>query len=430
MPGNEVHHPLGGKRGFRPAGAAIGCVRHLVGGNDPRLRGEVIDAIGAGKVGDGVVHRAASDRVEGPAIDQEMVAEREDAAVIVEAHLHVVDMIAGMAGAHEMLVAVLDPFDRPSEPPRQERNQQILRIDVALDTEASADVGRNHPHARLRHAERGRDLAPHRLGARIVGADHAPAFHRHRGVAMMMEAPREPVPRAAQGGFSIALGGGKLGDQIGSELLVHERCSAAQAVLGIDHRRQRVKFSLYQRRRVLGGMAALGDHHREGFADMAHLVGGEQGLLRVEDAVAHRRAPFGGQRNLMVWHVRQQLRQRDPAHGKHHPGGGASRRQIDRADARMRQRAAHESRVEHARKLDVVDILSLAEQQSGVLPARHGAPDVTLHAFHHLPAAAARASKIWWPGVVTSRRCSGNSSLRQSVRSPTISTMPSWRTST
>ena len=130
--GDQVDRPLHRERGFRAAGAAIGRVRHLVGGGDPRVDGEVVDLVGPGQMHRGVVGDAGADRIPGAAIDDEAVAEREDAAVVVEADLDVVDLVARMAGAHEMLAPVLDPAHRPFTSARQERNQQVLGIDVAL----------------------------------------------------------------------------------------------------------------------------------------------------------------------------------------------------------------------------------------------------------------------------------------------------------
>ena len=47
------------------------------------------------------------------------------------------------------------------------------------------------------------------------------------------------------------------------------------------------------------------------------------------------------------------------------------RRRIDRADAGVRMRAAHEGRMQRARQLDVVDEARTAGEQSGVFDPRH-----------------------------------------------------------
>ena len=53
--------------------------------------------------------------------------------------------------------------------------------------------------------------------------------------------------------------------------------------------------------------------------------------------------------------------------------GGA--RQIHRADASMRDRAAHEHRVQHVRQLEIGDELPAAGQQPLILAAQDGAAD-------------------------------------------------------
>src|SRR5258706_10759106 len=97
----------------------------------------------------GVVDHAGADRIPCPAIDNEAVAQRKNAAVAVEADLDVVQLVARMTRADQMLAAVLDPLHRPPQPARQERNQQVFRIDGPLEAEAAADVERDATHARL-----------------------------------------------------------------------------------------------------------------------------------------------------------------------------------------------------------------------------------------------------------------------------------------
>src|SRR5438445_10529625 len=98
-----------------------------------------------------------------------------------------------MTGAYQVLAPVLDPLDRALQPARQERNQQVFRVDVSLEAEAAADIERNTPYARLRELpDRGRRAAhpvndlgrrPDRyaIGPRSVDADAAAALHRRGG---------------------------------------------------------------------------------------------------------------------------------------------------------------------------------------------------------------------------------------------------------
>ncbi len=109
----------------------------------PAWTAKLLELIRPGQMHRGVVGDAGADRIPGAAIGDEAVAEREQPAVVVEARLHVVDLVARMAGRHEMLVAVLDPAHRPLHGAREERDEQFLRIDVAFDAEAAADVERD-----------------------------------------------------------------------------------------------------------------------------------------------------------------------------------------------------------------------------------------------------------------------------------------------
>ena len=81
-----------------------------------------------------------------------------------------------------------------------------------------------------------------RLGAAIVFADHAAAFDRKRGIAVMMEAARESVRRLAERTFGIALGDGSSAMSVGAELLVHERPHRPQPFLRIDHGREWIEI--------------------------------------------------------------------------------------------------------------------------------------------------------------------------------------------
>src|SRR5439155_21322343 len=124
--------------GFRAAGAAMGGVWHLVGGDDPARRREVLDLVGAGQMHRGVVGDARADWVPRAAIDDVVVADRQDAAVIVEADLDIVQLVARMRRGDEMLAPLLDPAHRPGELPGEERDQEILRLGMARARTAAA----------------------------------------------------------------------------------------------------------------------------------------------------------------------------------------------------------------------------------------------------------------------------------------------------
>ena len=171
----------------------------------------------------GVVGDAGADRIPGAAIGDEAVAECEDAGRRRRSPPR--HRGSGRAnGRRHMRCSCRSSIHRTGRftGAREERNQQFLGIDVALDAETAADVERDAADARLGHA-RARWTASrrtqcttwvgrpdrNRVGAFVVIADDAAALHRHRSIAVMVEAPLEPVRRARQRGLDVALGDGE-----------------------------------------------------------------------------------------------------------------------------------------------------------------------------------------------------------------------------
>jgi len=93
-----------------------------------------------------VVDHASADWIPRSAVHDETITQRKNATFVVEANVHIVDLVARLTGAQQMLTAVLNPLYRPSELARQKRDQQIFRIDMPLDAKATADVKRNATH--------------------------------------------------------------------------------------------------------------------------------------------------------------------------------------------------------------------------------------------------------------------------------------------
>src|SRR5215469_3720148 len=136
-----------------------------------------------------------------------------------------------------MFMAVLNPPDRPPELARQERDQQVFRIDMPLDAKAPTDVKRDATHTSFWKLKHRSHLAPypmHHLGARpdcdricprIVEADHAAAFHGHGAIAVVIKTSLQPVRRASQRAFHITFTHGELTNQVGPKSIVNERCA-------------------------------------------------------------------------------------------------------------------------------------------------------------------------------------------------------------
>ena len=73
-----------------------------------------------------------------------VAAQRPDGAVAVAGDLEVALDIARVIGRDEMLAPVLDPFHRPADRLRRERDQEILGIELAAHAKAAADVALDH----------------------------------------------------------------------------------------------------------------------------------------------------------------------------------------------------------------------------------------------------------------------------------------------
>jgi hypothetical protein len=203
----------------------------------------------------------------------------------------------------------------------------------------------------------------------------AAAFHGNGAIAVMMEAALELVRGACKRGLGVALAHGEGANEVAGELVMDNGRALAQCRLGINHRGQWIEVCGHQRRCILGGVAAFGQHHRDRLADVANLVMGEQRLLRIDDIVPHVLRPFSRQRELRVRHRRQQACKIGAAQGKGDAGAGRGAREIDGADARMRERAAHERRVQHVRQIEIGNEMPAAGEQAAILAAQERAPD-------------------------------------------------------
>jgi hypothetical protein len=84
----------------------------------------------------------------GALVVPELVVDCEQPSVAVDARLDPVGLLARVVGADQVLAPVLDPFDRAPEPQRRDADQHVLRIELAADAEAAADMRLVHAHRR------------------------------------------------------------------------------------------------------------------------------------------------------------------------------------------------------------------------------------------------------------------------------------------
>src|SRR5205814_2008646 len=88
---------------------------------------------------------------------------RTDAADRAVALARDLDLAVGLArvvAGDEVLAARLDPSHRPAELARRERDEKVVRIELAAHAERAAGVALDHADVGFRHAEERREDPP------------------------------------------------------------------------------------------------------------------------------------------------------------------------------------------------------------------------------------------------------------------------------
>ena len=183
-----------------------------------------------------------------------------------------------------------------------------------------------------------------------------------------------------------------MGCNIAAHFIVDRSCGIRQRLFQIDDGRQRIELDRDVVERVLGEIAALRQHHRQGFADVTHLVLGQRHLRAlVEDGALDRRR-------------RDEKRTRSPILAEIVGGvdrndtlARARRRNVDRTQTGVGDVAAEEGRIQHPGKLDIVDEQRLPAQQPRVFVATDRSAEISRRHARYLrirSAASCMASTI------------------------------------
>ena len=227
-----IEEPVEDERRLRPPGAAVRRREALVGDEVPPAGAIVRDPVRPDEMVDGVLGYRAAERRVGAVVPRERGLERDDRPIPAHAHPCLVDLIPIGRRGQEVLAPRLDPLHRAPEPLRHRGHQDVFRVDVALDAEAAADVGRDHAHHLLgeaeggghraadaeRHLGRGPNGQPTALPIRC--RNHAARLDGHPGHARIDE------PRGDDG-----VGGGEPGGHISDRALVDPREIVAPAIV-------------------------------------------------------------------------------------------------------------------------------------------------------------------------------------------------------
>ncbi len=154
LPRHPVHQPLHDEDTVGPACPTVGAHLGLVGEHRLELAavgGDLVWADQRGAGDDG--HDQAVGDV-GAGIVEEHGAHAQNPARAVHRDLNVVNLLPLLVGGHEVLAPVLDPLDRPAQPHRGQRHQDLLGVEHHdLGPKPAAYVRRDHPHVVLGEAE-------------------------------------------------------------------------------------------------------------------------------------------------------------------------------------------------------------------------------------------------------------------------------------
>ena len=183
-----------------------------------------------------------------------------------------------------------------------------------------------------------------------IGAMHWRAVRSSRVTLIGADCHRRPVARLDEG----------LEEDVVAPVLVHQRRAGLTPLEHVVDGRQLLELDDDARRDVLRLGAAFGEAHGDQLADVADLACGQRRLVRDLEA---RQAGDRGDR----LHLCQVVRSEDRA--------TVQIRDRNAADARVRDRAAHERDLFHAGQADVADELAAAAQVAVVLLADQPAAD-------------------------------------------------------
>ena len=296
-------------------------------------------------------------------------------------------LLFGVQGRGQVLAAVLDPLDRPRQPAGQIRGDRLLGKQVRLLSEPAAHVGGHDAdvvfgkveHQRQMRTQDVRHLGGRpnrqRVGRRLERGHAAARLHGQRGMAPGGEPLGDDALRVLKRRGDLADFGVQGLHDVVAPLLMYERGTGFERLLGIVHDRERRVVHLDQRCGVFGRVSVVGHDRGDRLAHEADLIAGQHGPIA---RLVRRR--LGG----VVFHAQRLdgLRDLGARQDEVHVGAGRRGVRINRHNAGVRVRAAHEGDRRGVGQSEIVDVLRLTQQDARVLDAAHLGAD-------HLSGAAA-----------------------------------------
>ena len=375
---HHVEEPLAEEVGLEAAGPAIGADRRLVGELQRHVDVDIGDAIGARhELRDVARADGAVGAHIGTDVDIGMPAQTQDGAVAAAGDLDVAFRLARVVHAHEVLAAVLGPFHGAAGVTGRERDQEILRVELAARAEAATDVILHQLDRAFRQPHllrQGAAVEEQHLGAAadrelpargVPLGEQAARLHRQRHVPRGAEALAPGVGRVLERGGGVAAHGAE-GDRLVGALVREQQRVVARRRVAVGDRRQRLDIDLDQAERILGDAGAVGEHDGNGFADITYF-GFRDHRLPERLEIRQRLQPHRHPRHPVA----------DILGGEHamHAGERARGGDVDRAQAAVGDGAAQDRGVQHVLAHDVVDILPAPAQEARILQALDRAAD-------------------------------------------------------
>ena len=200
-------------------------------------------------------------------------------------------MVAGLMVGEKNLAAGGDPLDRPADALGRPQDQHMLGVDEILGAEPAADIGRNEPYCRRRHAQhpggvvaRGVDALARdvrRIPAiiRIPNANHPARLDRVGDDPVVVELQFDNMGRRGKCRIDrVSVSGMPIEADVARHLGRNFWRPGCARGRGGRHRRQRAIVHHHPLGGVEGLDAGLGDDQRHRLADIANLAFGEHRL--------------------------------------------------------------------------------------------------------------------------------------------------------
>ncbi len=362
--GRLVDQNLGHGTADRYADATEHADDALVHVGHPRARMIIRQCVGRGGAGDR--HHAfgkAEADIGGVGPDRQRVLEihRGDAAVPVHAHLRRGDVIAGLTVGGERFQPVRGELHRFAQHFGDSGDGQFLAMDVDLQAEPAADIGRDDAHPVFGNAEMTRKHILH-LVRRLVGMvygqsffDRIPmgqdraTFERHRRVTPEFEILFDRERRIRQRHRCVTGDGGVFETPVVAEIWMNRRRRRIQRLQDIHHGRQFLVLDDHQIGGVFRLGAARGDDGGDGFALVTGMID-RHGMLRRGFVTR----PMRGDGHHGFAYLGDLGRRDDADHARRFRCHGC----VDTVDPGVTIGAAHEGDVQHVGHGNVVGIAS------------------------------------------------------------------------